>query len=165
MLRARRSTWVTINVSPGRRNSSNSCNSLLPVRLQPLAFSARMISQPAARRVCVCRVSENVIPGWNKNNPNETGKLSHWTACFGFTLTGRPSLTTGENFSLIWRKPTTIDSGSEGLQLQAVTVNHFLLYQGIKSLRVPPQNTPSTSPVTPPNNIQKLADDRNPGCR
>ncbi|WP_176428123.1 hypothetical protein [Pantoea sp. VS1] len=56
-----------------------------------------------------------------------------------FTLTGRPSLTTGENFSLIWCKPTTIDSGSEGLQLQAVTVNHFLLYQGMKSLRVPPR--------------------------
>lgn len=53
---ARRSTRVIINVSPGRRNSINSCNSLLPVRLLPLAFSARMISQPAARRICVCRV-------------------------------------------------------------------------------------------------------------
>jgi len=46
-----------------------------------------------------------------------------------------------------------------------VMVNHLLLYQGMKSLRVPPQNTPSASPVTPPNNIQKLAVDCNPGFR
>lgn len=91
--------------------------------------------------------------------------MSQRVECFGYTLTEGPPFITGENFIFTWREWTTVDCGSVGLRLQAVTVNHLLLYQGMKSLRVPPQNTPSTSPVTPPNNIQKLADDPKPGCR
>ncbi len=56
-------------------------------------------------------------------------------------------------------------AGRRGFNYRQLRLIIFLLYQGMKSLRVPPQNTPSTNPVIPPNNIQKLADDRNPGCR
>ena len=50
MLRARRSMRVTISTSPLRRNSSTVRNSSRPDVMVPDRFSARMTSQPAARK-------------------------------------------------------------------------------------------------------------------
>lgn len=48
MGRARRSMRVTIKVLPGCTESGSACSSVLPSRLEPLAFLARTTPQPAA---------------------------------------------------------------------------------------------------------------------
>jgi hypothetical protein len=55
MLRVRRSTRVTTSVSPGRRNSKSSANSVRPARRVPEPVSVRTTVQPAARRACSWR--------------------------------------------------------------------------------------------------------------
>ena len=47
---------VTTSVSPGCTKSSSTCNSVRPSRRLPLAFSARITPQPAARSACRCTV-------------------------------------------------------------------------------------------------------------
>ena len=46
--RASRSMRVTTRASPDRRKSSKTCSSVRPSQRVPLAFSARITSQPAA---------------------------------------------------------------------------------------------------------------------
>jgi hypothetical protein len=47
--RRRRSMRVTVSTSPGRRKSRTICSSFRPCVVVPLRFSARMVSQAAAR--------------------------------------------------------------------------------------------------------------------